>query len=315
MSERLIPTPSQLGKVAVVMGGWSAEREVSLMSGAQVCEGLLAAGVDAHSVDADRNIASVLSAGGYDRAFLILHGRGGEDGCVQGALDLIGMPYTGSGVLGSALAMDKMRSKIICSANEIPTPDAIMAASVEEAALAARNIGFPVVVKPTLEGSSIGVSMVDSADDVAEAFTQAAQHGPVMIEKRMTGREITAAIVSDKNLPLVSMKAQTDFYDYDAKYVSDSTEYECPVELPKALTQEIQAHALAAFNALSCEGWGRVDFMLDQQQRPQFIECNTAPGMTSHSLVPMAAAASGMDFSSLCVQILSQTLSQRELAA
>lgn len=309
------PAAAAFGKVAVVMGGWSAEREVSLMSGNQVCDALRAAGVDVTAVDAARDIASVLMAGGYDRAFLILHGRGGEDGCVQGALDLIDMPYTGSGVLGSALAMDKMRSKIICTQKAIPTPDAFMASTVEEANVAARNVGFPVVIKPTLEGSSIGVSMVDTAADVAAAFNEAAKHGPVMIEKRLLGREITVAIINGKSLPLVSMKAHGSFYDYDAKYLADDTQYECPVELPESLTIEIQQHAVAAFEALGCAGWGRVDFMLDQQQRPHFIECNTAPGMTSHSLVPMAAAAAGMDFSALCLQILSQTLSAQECAA
>jgi len=315
MVDQPMPNAADFGKVAVVLGGWSAEREVSLMSGNQVCDALCAAGVDAVAVDAGKDIASVLMAGEYDRAFLILHGRGGEDGCIQGALDLIGLPYTGSGVLGSALAMDKMRSKVVCSAKDIPTPDAFMVNTIEEANVAARNIGFPVVIKPTLEGSSIGVSMVDTADQVGEAFKDAAKHGPVMIEKRMLGREITAAIISDQSLPLVSMKAVASFYDYDAKYLADDTVYECPVELPEALTQEIQQHALAAFKALGCEGWGRVDFMLDQQQRPHFIECNTAPGMTSHSLVPMAAAAAGMDFTTLCMRILAQTLEQQELAA
>ena len=315
MVDLITPTPASFGKVAVVMGGWSAEREVSLMSGKEVCASLHAAGVDVTAVDADQNIASVLAAGGYTRSFLILHGRGGEDGCVQGALDLIDMPYTGSGVLGSALAMDKMRSKIICTAQGIPTPDAFMASTIEEAMVAARNIGFPVVVKPTLEGSSIGVSMVDTADEVADAFNVAAQHGSVMIEKRMIGREITAAIIDGQCLPLVSMKAHGSFYDYDAKYLADDTQYECPVVIPEALTVEIQQYALAAFEALGCKGWGRVDFMLDEQQRPHFIECNTAPGMTSHSLVPMAAAAANIDFSTLCLQILAQTLNQQELAA
>jgi len=180
--------PADFGKVAVVLGGWSAEREVSLMSGNQVCDALCEAGVNAIAVDAGKDIASVLMAGEYDRAFLILHGRGGEDGCIQGALDLIGLPYTGSGVLGSALAMDKMRSKVVCAANDIPTPDAFMVSTKEEANVAARNIGFPVVIKPTLEGSSIGVSMVDSAADVNDAYANAAKHGPVMIEKRMLGR-------------------------------------------------------------------------------------------------------------------------------
>jgi len=315
MSERALPSPTRFGKVAVVMGGWSAERDVSLMSGQQVFDALVSAGVDAHAVDAGRDVASVLVSGGFNRAFLILHGRGGEDGHVQGALELAGFPYTGSGVLGSALAMDKFRSKSICRDNGIPTADAKMVSSLKEAQLAAAEIGLPVVIKPTLEGSSIGVSMVNGSQIIAPAYTEAAQHGPVMVERRLLGREITAAILGDQCLPLVSMKGAGEFYDYEAKYLANDTEYQCPAELDATLTRQIQQYALQAFSALDCSGWGRVDFMLDEDNNPFFVECNTAPGMTSHSLLPLAAKQSGISYETLCMQILLDTLSEEELAA
>jgi len=310
-----LPSPTLLGKVAVVMGGWSAERDVSLMSGQQVFEALVSAGVDAHAVDAGRDIASTLASAGFNRAFLILHGRGGEDGQVQAALELAGVPYTGSGVLGSALAMDKFRSKSLCRQIGVPTADAHMVLNLAEAKLVAEQIGFPVVIKPTLEGSSIGVSMVNGSQSVAPAYELAVKHGPVMVERRLMGREVTAAILGQQCLPLVSMKGSGEFYDYDAKYISDDTEYLCPAELSDEQTKLIQSYALSAFNALDCSGWGRVDFMLDENDNPFFIECNTAPGMTSHSLVPIAAAQSGITFESLCMRILVDTLTAAELAA
>ncbi len=315
MLDAELPSVNRFGKVAVVMGGWSAERDVSLMSGQQVFEALVSAGVDAHAVDAGRDIASVLTSGGFNRAFLILHGRGGEDGHVQGALELAGVPYTGSGVLGSALAMDKFRSKTICRDNGVPTATAQLVETLDQAKQAATDIGFPVVIKPTLEGSSIGVSMVNGSQSVAPAFAEAAKYGPVMVEKRLMGQEVTAGILGDKALPLVSMKAKGEFYDYDAKYIAEDTLYECPAVLSDDLTQRIKAYALKAFDALSCSGWGRVDFMLDENDEPYFVECNTAPGMTSHSLVPIAAADYGLSFEQLCMYILADTLSAEELAA
>ena len=310
-----LPDPLKFGKVAVVMGGWSAEREVSLMSGQQVFEALVSAGVDAHAVDAGRDVASVLASGGFNRAFIILHGRGGEDGHVQAALELAGVPYTGSGVLGSALAMDKYRSKTICRENGVPTAQGIIVNTVDDAKKAVTQIGLPVVIKPTLEGSSIGVSMVNGAQSIEPAYVEAAKHGPVMVERRLMGRGVTAAILGDHCLPLVSMKGSGEFYDYDAKYLADDTEYTCPAELSDALTSQIQQYALTAFKALDCTGWGRVDFMLDENDQPYFIECNTVPGMTSHSLVPIAAKACGVSFESLCMHILIQTLESEELAA
>jgi len=300
--------PSVFGKVAVVMGGWSAERDVSLMSGQQIFDCLSSAGVSAHAVDAGRDIASVLLADGFDRAFLTLHGRGGEDGHVQGALELAGIPYTGSGVLGSALAMDKARAKELCRLHGIPTPDAERVFTLNEAVAAATRIGLPVVIKPVLEGSSIGVSIINGTQQIEPAFVEASRHGPVLVERRMSGREVTAAILGRQTLPLVSMRSAGEFYDYDAKYLADDTAYECPVKLPGDLASRIQNYALTAFDALGCSGWGRIDFMLDDADQPQFLECNTAPGMTSHSLVPMAAAEAGISFESLCLQILAMTL-------
>jgi len=219
------------GKVAVVMGGWSAEREVSLMSGQCVLDALIESGVDAHAVDADSNLIAELTAREFDRVFLILHGRGGEDGHIQGALELAGIPYTGSGVMASALSMDKHRAKLLASTAGVPTPEALCVSSLEAAQNAVASIGLPVVIKPTLEGSSIGVSMVREFAEIAAAFALAASHGEVLVERMMTGMEVTATILGDEALPLVSMRAQSDFYDYHAKYVAEDTRYDCPPQL------------------------------------------------------------------------------------
>ena len=307
--------PERFGKVAVVMGGWSAEREVSLMSGQQVLDSLTSAGIDAHAMDAGRDIANVLVEGGFDRAFLILHGRGGEDGTLQGALELAGIPYTGTGVLGSALCMDKWRAKGLVSLAGVATPTAEIVFSLENAKSAADAIGYPVVVKPTLEGSSIGVSLVDTKDELSSAFHEARRYGPVLVEQRMSGLELAATVIGNTVLPLVSMVPASGFYDYQAKYFAEDTQYQCPVELPTAVIQKIEAMALCSFEALGCRTWARVDFMLDDAGEPHFIECNTAPGMTSHSLVPIAARQAGVDFETVCMQILSDTLSAEELAA
>lgn len=307
--------PEQFGKVAVVMGGWSAEREVSLMSGQQIFDSLTSAGVDAHAVDAGRDIATVLSEGGFDRAFLILHGRGGEDGTVQGALELAGIPYTGSGVLASALCMDKWRAKGLVSLKGIATPEAFEVFTLEEAEQAVNTIGYPVVIKPTLEGSSIGVTMVNQSQQLASAFMEARRYGPALVEKRMLGIEVTAGVLGQQALPLVSMKGAGEFYDYKAKYLADNTVYQCPVDLPEAVATSIQQMALDIFRVLGCRGWGRVDFMLDEAGNAHFIECNTAPGMTGHSLVPIAASQAGVDFPTLCLRILADTLSLDEAGA
>lgn len=307
--------PHTFGKVAIVMGGWSAEREVSLMSGQQVFESLSNAGVDAHPVDAGRDIADVLIKGDFDRAFLILHGRGGEDGIVQAALELAGIPYTGTGVLGSALCMDKWRAKALVSLQGVATPDARLAMTLDQAQAAVSEIGLPVVIKPINEGSSIGVGIVRSDNAVAEAFAQARQYGPVLIEQFMSGEEITVGIIGTQILPLVSMKAAGEFYDYHAKYIADDTHYQCPAEIDEAVALRIREMAMTSFTALDCSGWARVDFMLDDDGQPRFIECNTAPGMTSHSLVPIAALQTGMTFDALCLQILTSTLIREGVAS
>ena len=304
----------EFGKVAVVMGGWSAERDVSLMSGQCVLDALVSAGVDAHSVDADTNLVAELCAREFDRVFLILHGRGGEDGKIQAALELAGLPYTGSGVLASALSMDKHRAKILAAAVGVKTPASFCVASLAEANKAIESIGLPVVIKPTLEGSSIGVSLVREHSEIELAFGNAVKHGPVLVEKMMTGMEVTASVVAGVALPLVSMQASSNFYDYHAKYFADDTRYDCPPQLDEAVQRRIQQDAITVFDALGCRHWGRVDFMLDSNGEPHFIECNTVPGMTTHSLVPMAAQAAGISFSDLVVSILSETLSVSERA-
>ena len=295
---------NKYGKVAVVMGGWSAEREISLMSGQQVLQALQSSGVNAHAVDADRNVISTLKEGGFERVFNILHGRGGEDGEIQGALQLAGIPYTGSGVLGSALAMNKLKSKEVCQTRSIPTPRWFEVTSLEQCQKAADQFGLPLVLKPVLEGSSIGVSIVRQEADLENAWLEAEKYGTVMVEEFIDGIEVTAGILGGEALPLVSMSTDREFYDYHAKYFDDDTQYLCPCGLKPELEREIQLIALQVFEALSGFGWGRADFMLSHDNKPYFIELNTCPGMTTHSLVPMAAKQVGIDFESLCLTIL-----------
>jgi len=307
-----LPEAQRLGRVAVVMGGWSPERDVSLMSGEPVFDALVKIGVDAQAVDAGRDIAQVLLRDGFDRAFLILHGGAGEDGTVQAALELAGIPYTGSGVLGSALSMDKVRAKALCREAGVPTPDSGVCDDLAAARQAAASLGYPLVVKPVAGGSSIGVTIVHESAALDAAWRLAADHGAVLLERFAEGIELTATVLRTPEgtiaLPLVSMRAASGFYDYDAKYLLDDTQYDCPAPIDAALTARVQALALRAFAALDARGWGRIDFMLDARGEPQFIECNTAPGMTSHSLVPMAAAQAGLSFERLCLSILSDTL-------
>ena len=299
------------GRVAVLMGGWAAERDVSLVSGAAVLEGLQRRGVDAYGIDAGRDVLDVLARGGYDRVFNILHGRGGEDGVIQGALEVIGLPYTGSGVLGSAIAMDKYRTKLLLQSLGIPTPGFALIAS-EDDLDAAIGLGFPLMVKPALEGSSIGMSRANDADQLRTAWRLAAgYHSHVMAECWVTGAEYTAAILGREPLPLIKLETPHDFYDYDAKYHADDTRYLIPCGLDAAAEREMQALALRTFNAVAASGWGRVDILADGEGRPWVIEVNTVPGMTGHSLVPMAARAVGIDFDELVWRILAQTLEAR----
>ena len=301
-------TAASFGKVAVLMGGWAAERDISLISGKAVHQGLLKRGVDAHAVDVDRNIFKLLSDGQYDRAFVVLHGRGGEDGVIQGALEILGLPYTGSGVLGSALGMDKYRCKLLWQGMGLPTPAFAMIHQESDLETAA-EIGFPMMIKPAHEGSSIGMSKVDNPGQLRSAWQAAAQYdSAVLAEAWVEGSEYTAAIMGDQPLPLIKLETDNLFYDYQAKYQSDQTRYLLPCGLDVQQEADLQQLALSAFKGTAGTGWGRVDLMLDRAGQPWLIEVNTVPGMTDHSLVPMAAKAAGMDFSELVSQLLAQTL-------
>ncbi|WP_078121015.1 D-alanine--D-alanine ligase [Thiosocius teredinicola] len=296
------------GKVAVLMGGWAAERDVSLVSGKAVLDGLCRKGVDAHGIDAGKDVLQVLQNGNYDRVFNVLHGRGGEDGVIQGALEILGLPYTGSGVMGSAIAMDKYRTKLLLQSLGLPTPGFALIQS-EQDLEAAAELGFPLMVKPALEGSSIGMSRADDIKQLRAAWNKAAEYDShVMAERWITGAEYTAAILGDEALPLIKLETDHDFYDYDAKYVADDTRYLIPCGLDQEAESRLQSLALGAFNAVAASGWGRVDILVDVEEQPWVIEVNTVPGMTGHSLVPMAAKAVGIDFDELVWRILAQTL-------
>jgi len=296
------------GRVAVLMGGWAAEREVSLVSGQAVLEGLLRRGVNAHGIDAGRDVLSILGAGGYDRVFNVLHGRGGEDGVIQGALEILDLPYTGSGVMGSAVGMDKYRTKLLFQSLGLPTPGFALIRNEDELATAA-GLGFPLMVKPALEGSSIGMSRADDPEQLRAAWHKAAEYDShVMAECWVTGAEYTAAVLDGQALPLIKLETPHAFYDYEAKYEADDTRYLIPCGLDRAAEARLQALALQAFDAIGASGWGRVDILMDEQQNPWLIEVNTVPGMTGHSLVPMAASAVGIDFDELVWRILAQTM-------
>ncbi|MDX1454458.1 MAG: D-alanine--D-alanine ligase [Gammaproteobacteria bacterium] len=299
---------SDFGKVAVLFGGHSAEREVSLKSGRAVLAALQERGVDAHGVDPVDGLVNALQAGNFDRAFIVLHGRGGEDGTVQGLLEYLDIPYTGSGVLGSALAMDKLRSKQILHSAGIPTPEWAELAA-DNLDMAVELIGFPMFLKPAREGSSIGMSKVTSATELQAAYEAAAAcDDSVIAEACLPGPEYTAAILGERVLPMIRLETPRDFYDYEAKYLTDDTQYHIPCGLTSREEKAFADICLEAFRLVGARGWGRVDFMLDANGDPQVLEVNTVPGMTDHSLVPMAAAASGLDFAALCWEILAQTL-------
>ncbi|MGA0974312.1 MAG: D-alanine--D-alanine ligase [Sedimenticolaceae bacterium] len=301
---------ADFGKVAVVMGGFAAEREVSLISGKAVLEGLQSKGIDAHAIDLDRDVVSTLKQGGFDRVFNVVHGRGGEDGQLSGTLDLLKMPYTGSGVLGCALAMDKYRTKQIWQSLNLPTPNYLLIESKAQLADAAK-LGFPLMLKAALEGSSIGVVKVSNEQALEAAWEEASACNSHVIAEQFVdggGVEYTCSILGDRALPLIALHAKNDFYDYEAKYLADDTEYRVPCGLDEAKEAEIQALCLKAFKAVDAKGWGRVDVMLDQAANPWLIEVNTVPGMTSHSLVPMAAKAVGLSFADLVWEVLAQTL-------
>ncbi|MEW6647778.1 MAG: D-alanine--D-alanine ligase [Pseudomonadota bacterium] len=297
------------GKVAVLMGGWSAEREISLKSGNAVLAALKRRGVDAHGVDAGRDVLQVLASGGFSRVFIAWHGRGGEDGELQGALDVMQLPYTGSGVLASALGMDKWRSKMVWQAAGLPVPEFELLTTQSDFAAVGRRLGLPLFVKPANEGSSIGVNKVTAADGIGAAYHAAAKYDSLVLAERFVGGgEYTVAILGERALPAVRIVPATDFYDYEAKYFRDDTRYLCPCGLPADQEQRMQALALRAFSVLGCRGWGRVDFLMDAAGNPFVLEVNTVPGMTDHSLVPMAARAAGIEFDELVWRILEGTL-------
>jgi D-alanine-D-alanine ligase len=293
------------GRVAVLLGGKSAEREVSLKSGGMVLKALRSRGIDAQPFDpAERGLDALIDEK-FDRVFIALHGRFGEDGTVQGILEWLGIPYTGSGVLASALAMDKLRTKRLWAAERLPTPAYELLAADSNFRIAARKLGVPLMVKPASEGSSIGMSKVRAAARLEQAYRLAAKYDRVVIaEAFVDGIELTGAILGERALPLIKLETPRDFYDYEAKYLTDDTRYLVPCGLPAKKEQELQELCLAAFRSLGCSGWGRVDLMLNKRGRPYLLEVNTSPGMTDHSLVPMAARAVGMPYEDLCIEIL-----------
>jgi D-alanine-D-alanine ligase len=296
---------ADFGKVAVLMGGWSAEREISLKSGQAVLAALRRKGVDAYGIDAGNDMLARLREGAYDRAFIALHGRGGEDGVVQGALEVLGLPYTGSGVLGSALCMHKLLAKRAWRGAGLATPEFIVLEAGFDPGTVTQQLGYPVAVKPVLEGSSLGVTKVESEAGLIVAYENAQRFGgPVIAERWIKGKEYTAAMLGDMSLPLIRLETPRAFYDYEAKYFSDSTRYHCPCGLSAQEEQGLQRFARQAFETLGAGGWGRVDFMVDEQGQPWLIEVNTVPGMTDHSLVPMAARAVGIEFDELVLRIL-----------
>ena len=293
------------GRVAVLLGGKSAEREVSLKSGSMVLAALRKKGVDAHPFDpAERSLEDLLKEK-FERVFIALHGRFGEDGTLQGALDWLGIPYTGSGVLASALAMDKVRTKRLWAAEGLPSaPFEVLHAKSSFAAVA-KKLRTPLFVKPATEGSSVGMTKVKAAAKLKAAYELAAKYDPVVIaEKFIDGPELTVGILGDEVLPIIKIETPREFYDYEAKYLRDDTRYLIPSGLPAKKEKEIQALCLKAFRSLGCRGWGRVDLMLDKRGRPYLLEINTSPGMTDHSLVPMAARAVGISYEDLCVKVL-----------
>ena len=293
------------GKVAVLMGGSSAEREVSLMSGKAVLAALRQSGVDAHSFDPAERDLGELKREAFARAFIVLHGRGGEDGTVQGMLEILGVPYTGSGVMASAIAMDKWRTKMIWAACGLPTPRYALLEQDTDWDAVAVELGLPIFVKPVHEGSSMGATKVTRAEDLKAAWELAARFDNLVIaEEFITGAELTAPFLGDQALPLIRIEAPGGNYDYQNKYFSDDTVYHCPSGLPEDQELALRELALRSARVLGCRGWGRTDLMLTEDGRPYLLELNTAPGMTSHSLVPMAARVAGFDFETLCLKIL-----------
>lgn len=304
------PKKINFGRVAVLMGGWSAERPVSIKSGQAVLDALLRKGVNAFAIDVTKEtVLKDLMNEKIDRVFIALHGKGGEDGVIQSILEVLNLPYTGSGVAASALAMDKLRTKQLLGGIGLPTPAFTVMDDNTDCDAIAASLGFPLIVKPTLEGSSLGMARVDTVEELKAAYENAKNFaGDVLIEQWITGAEYTVAILGDIALPVIQLKTSHVIYDYSAKYLSNDTEYLCPCGLPLEAEKSMQQLALTTFNTVGAKGWGRVDLMCDARNQPWIIEVNTVPGMTDHSLVPMAAKIYGLDFDSLVIKILQQTI-------
>lgn len=316
MSGAGLPGNDRFGRVAVLMGGCSAEREISLKSGTAVLAALRGQGIEAEGIDAGPDVIRRLEAGRYDRAFIVLHGRGGEDGTIQGALETLGLPYTGSGVLGSALSMDKLRSKRVWQGCGLPTPAYAVLDADTDLAAAVGGLRLPLILKPAQEGSSLGMDVVKDAAQLRGAWETAARYDAVVIaEEWVAGAEYTAAVIGRDVLPLIRIETPHPFFDFAAKYTAEDTRYYCPCGLSPAAERALQGLALQAFDALACTGWGRVDLMCDRQGRPWLLEVNTVPGMTDHSLVPKAARQAGMDFPALVRRILALSLERAPAAA
>lgn len=300
------------GRVAVLYGGKSAEREVSLKSGKAVIEALTNAGVDVVAIDVGDDLLTRLQSEKIDRAFIILHGRGGEDGSMQGLLECLGIPYTGSGILASALAMDKLRTKQVWQSLGIPTPRHAVLASEQDCVAASAELGFPLIVKPAHEGSSIGMAKVNSEQELVAAWKDAAKYdSQVLVEQWIHGPEFTIAVLRGQVLPPIALGTPHVFYDYDAKYIANDTQYRIPCGLDSVKEQELIDLTARACDAVGIEGWGRLDVMQDEQGRFWLLEVNTAPGMTDHSLVPMAARAAGLNFQQLVLAILADSVATR----
>ncbi|MBD8491840.1 D-alanine--D-alanine ligase [Pseudomonas syringae] len=304
--------PEDFGRVAVLFGGKSAEREVSLKSGAAVLDALLSAGVDAFGIDVGDDLLQRMGAEKIDRAFIVLHGRGGEDGSMQGLLECLGIPYTGSGVLASALAMDKLRTKQIWSGLGLPTPLHAVLRSEYDCICAATELGLPLIVKPAHEGSSIGMAKVSDVQQLIAAWKTASTYdSQVLVEQWIEGPEFTVASLRGQVLPPIGLGTPHTFYDYDAKYLAHDTQYRIPSGLDARQTQELETLTAQACEAIGISGWARTDVMQDAQGRFWLLEVNTVPGMTDHSLVPMAARAAGLDFQQLVLAILADSVQAR----